>query len=72
MVVSLPMRDGNLAVSEVRSWGEAVVSLPMRDGNFYNLPVMPSTMWVVSLPMRDGNHMEQARQVPTTSLLAYL
>ena len=34
VVVSLPMRDGNLEAPAYKRWVEEVVSLPMRDGNW--------------------------------------
>ncbi len=43
VVVSLPMRDGNLITRKARRRGLTVVSLPMRDGNPPTRPSRRST-----------------------------
>ena len=55
MVVSLPMRDGNVDECNHSTVLVFVVSLPMRDGNRGGNSHTGDRKEVVSLPMRDGN-----------------
>ena len=71
IVVSLPMRDGNLLPTPSRVNFSRVVSLPMRDGNpGRNLQARQPV--VVSLPMRDGNKDKHYFCQLQLQLLAYL
>ena len=72
LVVSLPMRDGNLFQAFFFRIVLKVVSLPMRDGNYNADDWRIGIPEVVSLPMRDGNRLFHLLMPLLSRLLAYL
>ena len=54
-VLTVPMRNGNLATSHHFCSISIVLTVPMRNGNAFLVALLVLSRWVLTVPMRNGN-----------------